>query len=104
MMTTHDHMSFVILVNSNTLIVSDVKDYILYAHPDKGREPKLFDTPESAAAWWNEKVPSYPKLGTNGIRCEPYELHADWAERIRIHIAERGFQKDLDALLGIASD
>jgi hypothetical protein len=79
-------MSFVILVGSDTHIVSDVKAYVVYANPDQGRAPKLFDTPESAGAWWNEKIPSYPKLGTGGIRCEPYEAHADWAERIRTHL------------------
>lgn len=79
-------MPFVILVTSDTLIVSDVKDRVLYANPDQGRAPKLFDTPESAAAWWGEKIPSYPQLGTSGIRCEPYEAHADWADRVRAHL------------------
>lgn len=79
-------MSFVILVTSDTLIVSDVRDYIVYANPALEHAPKLFDTPESAAAWWDENLPSYPKLGTNGVRCEPYEAHADWAERIRTHL------------------
>jgi hypothetical protein len=66
-------MSHVIVVQNHNRIVSGFeKGLITYAYEPAGRVPKLFETPEEAAAWWSEHAPTLPPVGKGGIRVEPW--------------------------------
>jgi hypothetical protein len=64
---------YVIKVDKYTVSHVNENGVLSYAGRD-GRVPKLFTSPEEAAAWWDKNAPTLPGIGdSDSVRCVPAE-------------------------------